>query len=161
MMCIYIYIYIYIYCHPQTDRFVVSQLFSVARQVGYLKLGSKPSQLYVRLSIRPLGQQAYHIYMKKPSLLYYLPIAGGKIIGFIPFPRVFVLCEMLSVSSRILTRFAVSISYDDNHYTTGTSLPYKSLKNWLQHSIILHESTNYKSNHSKEKIILWEKKLKN
>ena len=28
---------------------------------------------------------------------------------------------MQSVSSRIWTRFAVSISYDDNDYTTGTS----------------------------------------
>ena len=56
-----------------------------------------------------------------PSLSYYLPIAGGRIIGFIPFPRVLVLCEMQSVSSRIWTRVAVSISYDDNHYTTDTS----------------------------------------
>ena len=55
------------------------------------------------------------------SLPYYLPIAGGRIIGFIPFPRVLVLCEMQSVSSRIWTRVAVSISHDDNHYTTGTS----------------------------------------
>ena len=31
------------------------------------------------------------------------------------------LCEMQSFSSRIETRVAVSISYDDNHYTTGTS----------------------------------------
>ena len=29
---------------------------------------------------------------------------------------------MQSVSSRIWTRVVVSISYDDNHYTTGTSL---------------------------------------
>ena len=29
---------------------------------------------------------------------------------------------MQSVSSRIWTRVAVSISYDNNHYTTGTSL---------------------------------------
>ena len=50
----------YVYCHPQTDCFVVSQLFSVARHVRRLKLGSKPAQLYVSLSIRPLGQQAYH-----------------------------------------------------------------------------------------------------
>ena len=57
------------------------------------------------------------------SLPYYLPIAGRRIIGFIPFPRVLVLCEMQSASSRIWTRVAVSISYDDNHYTTGTSLP--------------------------------------
>ena len=48
--------------------------------------------------------------------------AGGRVIGFIPFPRVLVLCEMQSVSSRFWTRLAVSISYDDNHYTTGTSL---------------------------------------
>ena len=33
---------------------------------------------------------------------------------------------MQSVSSRIWTRVAVSISYDDNHYTTGTSLNTKS-----------------------------------
>ena len=57
----YNYIYIYIYCHPQTDCSVVSQLFSVARHVGRLKLGSKLTQRYVRLSIRPLGQQAYHV----------------------------------------------------------------------------------------------------
>ena len=59
---------------------------------------------------------------EEPSLSYYLPIAGERIIGFIPFPRVLVLCEMQSVSSRIWTRVAVSISYDDNPYTTGTSI---------------------------------------
>ena len=58
---------------------------------------------------------------EEPSLSYYLPIAGGIIIGFIPFPRVLVLCEMQSVSSRIWTRVAVSIFYDGSHYTTGTS----------------------------------------
>ena len=55
---------------------------------------------------------------EEPSLPYYLPKAGGRIIGFIPFPRVLVLCEMQSVSSRIWTRVAVSISNDDNHYTS-------------------------------------------
>ena len=58
------------------------------------------------------------------SLPYYLPIAGGRIIGFIPFPRVLVLCEMQPESSRIWTRVAVSISYNDNHYTTFTSFFY-------------------------------------
>ena len=57
---------------------------------------------------------------EEPSLSHYLPIAGGRIIGFIPFPRVLVLCEMQSVSSRIWTRIAVFISYGDNDYTTGT-----------------------------------------
>ena len=56
------------------------------------------------------------------SLPYNLPIAGGRIIGYITFPRVLVLCEMQSVSSRFWTRVAVSISCNDNHYTTGTFL---------------------------------------
>ena len=49
---IYIYIYIYIYSHPQTDCFVLSELFSVARHAGSSKPGSKPVQLYVRLCFR-------------------------------------------------------------------------------------------------------------
>ena len=36
LLYIYYYIYIYIYCHPQTDCFIVSLLFSVAR---HFKLG--------------------------------------------------------------------------------------------------------------------------
>ena len=44
-----------------------------------------------------------------------------KIIRFMPFPKISVLCEMQSVSSRILTCATVSISCDDNHYTTGTT----------------------------------------
>ena len=58
---IYIYIYIYIYCHPQTDCFILSELFGVARHAGRSKRGSKPAQLYVRLSLRPLGHQADHV----------------------------------------------------------------------------------------------------
>ena len=58
---IYIYIYIYIYCHSPTDYIVVLQLLSVARQVGRLKLRSKPAQLYVRLSIIPFSPQANHV----------------------------------------------------------------------------------------------------
>ena len=53
------------------------------------------------------------------SLPYYLPIAGGRIIGFIPFPRVLVLCEMQPATSRIWTHITMFISYDDNHYTMG------------------------------------------
>ena len=60
-ICVCAYIYIYIYCHPQKDCFVVPQLFNVARHIGRLKLGSKPAQLYVRLSIIPLSQQMYHV----------------------------------------------------------------------------------------------------
>ena len=41
--------------------FIVSQLFSVARHIGHLKLGSKPTQLYVRLSIIPLSQHVNYV----------------------------------------------------------------------------------------------------
>ena len=53
--------YTYIYCRPQTDCFDLSELFSVARHVGRSKPGSKATKLYVRLNLRPLGQQAYHV----------------------------------------------------------------------------------------------------
>ena len=59
---------------------------------------------------------------EEPSLPYCLPVAGGRIIGFIPFPRVLVLCEMQLVSSRIWTRVAISISYDDNHLPQAPTL---------------------------------------
>ena len=58
---IYKYLYIYIYSHPQTDCFVLSELFSVARHAGRSKPGSKPVQLYVRLCFRPLVHQADHV----------------------------------------------------------------------------------------------------
>ena len=45
---------------------------------------------------------------------------------------------MQSVSSRIWTRVAVSISYDDNHYTTGTS-------NNLNNKTITKTNVVYKS----------------
>ncbi len=54
-------IYIYISCHPQTDCFVVSQHFSVARYVGRLKQGLKPAQLYVRLTIILLSHQTTYV----------------------------------------------------------------------------------------------------
>ena len=38
---------------------------------------------------------------------------------------------MQSVSSRIWTPIAVSISYDDNHYTTGTSKEKKKIYYYL------------------------------
>ena len=68
------------------------------------------------------GQFLSRVLNSEFSFSYYLPIAGGRIIAFIPFPRVLVLCEMQSVSSRIWTLVAMSISYDDNHYTTALLL---------------------------------------
>ena len=59
-----------------------------------------------------------HTEVKEPSLPYYLPIAGGRIIGSSLSPRILKLYEMQTASSRIWTKVSVSISYDDNHYTT-------------------------------------------
>ena len=43
---------------------------------------------------------------------------------------------MQSVSSRIWTRVAVSISYDDNHYTTGTSITEEYLIGFILRYVI-------------------------
>ena len=59
----------------------------------------------------------YMAKQKQDDQPYSLPIYRGRIIEFIHFPMVLVLCEMQSVSSRIWIRVVVSISYDDNHYT--------------------------------------------
>ena len=73
---------------------------------------------------------------EEPSLSYYLPIAGGRIIWLISSSRVLGLCEMQSISSRIWTCVAVSISYDDNHYTTGPSFQFDLITQ-------LNEKTHY------------------
>ena len=61
LLNLYIYIYENIYYHPQTDCFVLSQLFRVSRHVGRFKLGLKPAQLYVRRSIIPLNPQSTYV----------------------------------------------------------------------------------------------------
>ena len=84
LLNIYIYIYIYI-LSSIADCFIVSQLFSVARHVERLKLGSKTAQLYFRLSIRPLGQQAYNV--GKGIIKYYVATAAVAFVclHFIPY----------------------------------------------------------------------------
>ena len=57
------------------------------------------------------------------QLCYYLSIAAGRIVGFIPFPRVLVLCEMQTASSGMWTPVVVTVSYASNHYTINTSCP--------------------------------------
>ena len=47
----------HIYCHPQTECFLVSQLFSMARQDRFPKLGSKPGWLKRQTKILPLSKR--------------------------------------------------------------------------------------------------------
>ena len=55
-----------------------------------------------------LSLTSCHTTVKEPSLSYYLLMAGRRIIGFIPFPKVLVLSERQTVSSRIWTWIAMS-----------------------------------------------------
>ena len=68
------------------------------------------------------SETGYFTSVKEPSLPYYLLIAEGRIVGCITYWRVIALCQMQTASSRFLTRIAVSISNDDNHFTTSASL---------------------------------------
>ena len=99
---IYIYIYIYIYCHPQTDCFVLWELFSVARHVGRSKTGSKPIQFYVRLSLRPLGQPAYHVWLRE--LLRYLCSNSSSVRLFTFLYPIEELCIMRAAAENSFTR---------------------------------------------------------
>ena len=103
---IYIYIYIYIYIFTNPSARAGYDTRSIFKQ-GLTGLNSEFS----------FSKTTCLTKAEEPSLPYYLPIAGGRIIGFIPFPRVLVLCEMHLVSSRIWTRITVSLSNGDNHYT--------------------------------------------
>ena len=67
-----------------------------------------------------------HTEAKEPTMPYYLLITEERIVGFIHFPRILVLCEMQTSWSRVWTQAAGSTSYDDNHYTTSSS------EEWIQ-----------------------------
>ena len=93
---------------------------SIATNWMWLKVSFQRSftSLNSEYSFSEIGS---HTKSKELSLSYYLPIAGGRIVGFIPFPSVLSLYEMLTAWSRIRTRVAESVSYNDNHYTTSAS----------------------------------------
>ena len=49
------------------------------------------------ISVFSFSETGCYTKMKEHSLPYYLLIAGRRIIGFIPFPKVLVLCEMQTI----------------------------------------------------------------
>ena len=104
----------YIYCNPQTDCFIVSQLFSVARHIGHLMQGSKPAQLYVRLSIILLSQLANHVM----GIIRHYVVDSIYLHFCLPNQLDKVKCKHLS---GIWTLITDSISYDDDHYTKCAS----------------------------------------
>ena len=64
----------------------------------------------------------------EPSLFYCLLIAGGIIVGFIPFPRVLALCEIQTTLFRIWTWVAECISYNNNCYAISACLVFRFIK---------------------------------
>ena len=69
-----IYIYIYTYIHPQTDYFVVSQLFRVTRQARFPKLGSRPDWIKLESEILPLShKEVVSINLFSRRILLYSP----------------------------------------------------------------------------------------
>ena len=61
---------------------------------------------------------------KKPCVPYFLPIAGGRIVGFIPFPRVLALHGMQRASSCILNSDHRVLSLNEIHYIESASYAY-------------------------------------
>ena len=57
--------------------------------------------------------------LKSPVSDTFLPIVWDRIIGFIPYLMVLVLCEMQTALTGIWTQVALSIYHDDIHYTTS------------------------------------------
>ena len=115
---IYIYIYIYIYLLLlHINKYIFTHPCFTGKMLHKANFQAKFCWFEFRVF---LLQDWLPNKAKEPSFTYDLPITRGRLIGFIPFPNVLVLCKMQSASSRFWTLVAVSISYEDNHYTTGT-----------------------------------------
>ena len=122
ILCLHIFVYILSNCHIEFIIFTNPSAWA-----GYDTSSVFKRSLTGLNSEFSFSETSCLTKAEEPSLSNYLPIAGGRIIGFIPFPRVLVLCEMQSVLARIWTHVAMSIFYNDNHYTTGTYIVTSSL----------------------------------
>ena len=81
----------------------------------------------------------------RPATIPILFIAGGRIVGFILFPRILALCEMQTAWSRIWTWATESISYDDNHLAMSETCHSDVLKYLFRsHSVRFHYKLWYK-----------------
>ena len=99
-VCTYIYIYTHIltHRHPQTDCFVLSELFSAVRHAGRSKPGSKPVQLCVRLCFRPLVHQAETLAKGIFKVFLFLETAAAVVCLHFFIPYRLPECSILSKS---------------------------------------------------------------
>ena len=63
-----------------------------------------------------------HTKVKDPCLPYYLPITGGRSVGFVPFSTVVALWEIQTALSKIWIQVDMSISYNFKHYTSTSNI---------------------------------------
>ena len=134
-VCMYIYIYIYIYmcvcvcvcvCLGVSMYTLVCIRIDVASRNVFThtikmwhKVNFKWSFICLNSNFSVLtGCQTK---VKEHSLPYYLLSNGRRIVGFIPFPRILAQCEMQTNSSRIWTRFAVFVSFENNHFSRSVT----------------------------------------
>ena len=69
-----------------------------------------------------------HSKVNEPSLSYYLPIAWGRRVGVMPFPKLFALCEIQTILFRIWTLAVKFTFYDSNCYITSAFYTHKHKK---------------------------------
>ena len=86
-----------------------------------------------------------------------LAMAGGRTVGFIPFPRVLALCEMQSTLSRIWTQMTVSVSSDGNHYIPSTFI---YIYIYIYIHILIHRNILPTDPNKKIKLIIYYNKFK-
>ena len=115
--CVYIYIYIYIYIYLSN---LSTRVGCDTRSNFKQSLTSLNSELFFFLT-------GYHANIRDTNFTNYLSTARERIV--------IVLCEMLTALSRIWTWAAMSISYDDCHYTTSMHIyryryKYRYMRNW-------------------------------
>ena len=78
-----------------------------------------PSLYRSSTGLNELSYDGCHIKVKEPSLPYQLLIDGGRIVGFLSFPRLLAQCEMETALLKIWTLIGVSTSYNDKYYVTS------------------------------------------
>ena len=98
VLCVCMYIYIYIFNNSSRQT-----------RCNKRSISSSLTNLNPKFSFSLTG---FYAKIDKFKLPYYLPLAGGKIVGFISFLCILAIHEMQTVSSKILIRFTMSISFN-------------------------------------------------
>ena len=95
---------------------VYAYLLNLSRREGFSTRSVFERRLTSLNSRFSFSFTVFHPKVKELSLPCYLPIDRKRIEGYIPFPRVLVVCKMLAVFGHHF------ISYDDNLYNPRASI---------------------------------------